>query len=175
MTALLATPSTTASTTASTATSTTELRQLVLTHRPLPLPAQFGDGVILLRHGGLKLVHLLVQTGHLPLVVGRIAGGVAVQRSREAEGGPTVALHLLLVALTAGELNPGRPGLLFGEGGAALPFGGFGVGRVALGAEGRALGSEAGFGLDPAGGRAGVGLGGLDLAEEVLFWFWFEL
>ena len=175
MTALLAATSSTPSTTTTSNAGTTKLRQLILTHRPLPLPAQFGDGVILLRHGGLELVHLLIQRGHLPLVVGRIAGGMTVQRAGQTEGRPAVALHLLLVALASRELHPCRPGLLFGEGGAALAFGGFGVRGVALGAEGRALGSEAGFGLDPAGGRAGVGLGGLDLAEEVLFWFWFEL
>ena len=146
----------------------TKLRQLVLTHRPLPLPPELVDGVVLLRHGGVELLHLLVERRHLALVVGRIGAGVAVEGPGQAEGGTTVAFHLGLVALAAAELGAGRPGLLFGQGGPALGFGGIGVGRIALGAEGRTLSSESGFGLDATGGRTSVRLGRLDVAEEVL-------
>ena len=162
MTALLATTSSASTTTG------TKLRQLVLTHRPLPLPPELVDGVILLRHGGMELLHLLVERGHLALVVGRIGAGVAVEGPGQAEGGTTVAFHLGLVALAAAELGAGRPGLLFGQGGPALGFGGIGVGRIALGAEVGAFASKPSFGLDATGGRTSVGLGRLDVAEEVL-------
>ena len=159
MAALLATTST---------TSSTKLRQLVLAHRPLPLPPELVDGMILLRHGGMELLHLVVERGHLTLVVGRIGAGVAVEGPGQAEGGTTVAFHLGLVALAAAELGAGRPGLLFGQGGPALGFGGIGVGRIALGAEVGAFASKPSFGLDATGGRTSVGLGRLDVAEEVL-------
>ena len=164
MTALLATTTAT-----STTTSSTKLRQLVLTHRPLPLPTELVDGMILLRHGGMELLHLLVERGHLTLVVGRIAAGVTVEGPGQAEGSTTVTFHLGLVALAAAELGAGRAGLLLGQSGTTLGFGGIGVGCIALGAEGGALGSKASFGLDASGGRTGVGLGRLDVAEEVLF------
>ena len=162
MTALLAATSSTSTTTGS------KLGQLVLTHRPLPLPTELVDGVILLRHGGMELLHLLVERGHLALVVGRIGAGVAVEGPGQAEGGPGVAFHLGLVALAAAELGAGRPGLLFGQGGPPLGFGGIGVGRIALGAEVGAFASKPSFGLDATGGRTSVGLGRLDVAEEVL-------
>ena len=116
----------------------------------------------------MELLHLLAQRGHLPLVVGRVAAGVAVEGPGQAEGGAGIALHLRPVAPAAAELGAGRAGLLLGQGGPAPGIGGLGVGRIALGAEGGALGSESGFGLDATGGRTGIGLGRLDAAEEVL-------
>ena len=165
---LLASSTSSTTTTTTRTTTGTELRQLILAHRPLPLPPQLGDGQVLLGHGGLELVQLLAQPRHLPLVVRGVAAGVRVQAPREAEGRARVALHPGLVLQAALELRPGRPALGLGQRGAALGLGGLGRRRVALGAEGGAFRSEAGLGLDAAGGRAGVGLGRLDGAEEVL-------
>ena len=165
---LLASSTSSTTTTTTRPTTGTELRQLILAHRPLPLPPQLGDGQVLLGHGGLELVQLLAQPRHLPLVVRGIASRMRIQAPRQAEGRARVALHPGLVLQAALELRPGRPALVLGQRGAAPGLGGLGRRRVALGAEGGAFRSEAGLGLDAAGGRAGVGLGRLDGAEEVL-------
>jgi hypothetical protein len=167
--ALLATAAATANgSTTSRSSRTAQLGKLVLAHRPLPLPPQLRDGQILLGHRGVQLLHLLGQSRHLPLVVRRVAAGVAVQGPGQAEGGARVPLHLDPVPAAPHQLGRGLAGLLLGEGGPPLRFGRVGQGGVALGPEGRALGPEAGLGLDAAGGRPGVGLGGLDGPEEVL-------
>ena len=115
------------------------------------------------------MMELVVQSRHLPLVVRGVAAGMGIQTAGEAEGRAGVALHPGLFLQAALELGTGGAALVFREGGAALGLRGLGRCRVALGAEGGALGPEAGLGLDAAGGRAGVGLGRLDGTEEVLY------